>query len=358
MNNHIDPLQLKQFVSAVYQQANVPPADADIIADTLIQADLWGHQSHGVLRLSWYLERLRSGVMTPVTQGEHLVNTPAVSVIDGHDGVGQVLAARGMQEAIAKAKQNGTAAVAIRNSNHFGTVMYYTRMAAEAGCVAFMTCNGGPAMAPWGGYRDKIIGTNPWSLAAPAGNAPPLMLDIANTGVARGKIYLARNRGEKIPEGWALNAAGEPTTDPTEAINGIILPMAGHKGYAIGVMMDIFAGVLSGSQFLSAVNGPYHYDKKSGVGHFISLYNIETFMPSEHYNARITEFLHQLKQPPVATGHEGIFYPGELEARNDVHNRQYGLSLARGTLEDLKRIAEECCLTHLLPALSTEYTAS
>ncbi|HBM3060188.1 Ldh family oxidoreductase [Klebsiella oxytoca] len=357
MDNSIEPLKLKKFVSAVYQQAGVPEDDAGIIADTLVQADLWGHQSHGVLRLSWYLERLRSGVMTPVTRPKHLVDTPSVSIIDGLDGVGQVLATRGMQEAIVKAKRNGTAAIAIRNSNHFGTVMYYTRMAAEAGCVAFMTCNGGPAMAPWGGYRDKIIGTNPWSLAAPAGNAAPLMLDIANTGVARGKIYLARNRGEKIPEGWALNSDGEPTTDPTEAINGIILPMAAHKGYAIGVMMDIFAGVLSGSQFLSSVNGPYHYDKKSGVGHFISVYNIETFMPLEQYNARIEEFLHQLKQPPVAAGHEGIFYPGELEARNDTRNRESGLSLANGTLLDLQRIAKECRLEHLLPEFTVENSA-
>jgi len=358
VNNLLDPEKLKIFASAVYQQAGVPLTDANIIADTLIQADLWGHQSHGVLRLSWYLERLRSGVMTPVTEPEHLVDTPCVSVVDGHDGVGQVLAARGMQEAIVKAKRNGTATVAIRNSNHFGTVMYYTRMAAEAGCVAFMTCNGGPAMSPWGGYRDKIVGTNPWSLAAPAGNAAPLLLDIANTGVARGKIYLARNRSEQIPEGWALNAVGESTTDPREAINGIILPMAGHKGYAIGVMMDILAGVLSGSQFLSAVNGPYHYDKKSGVGHFISVYNIESFMPLEEYNSRIEEFLYQLKLPPVAAGHEGIFYPGELEARNDNHNREYGLSLASGTLQDLARIAAECSLEHLMSDMSFTQTAN
>ncbi|HAV1626402.1 TPA: Ldh family oxidoreductase [Enterobacter hormaechei subsp. steigerwaltii] len=352
MNNLIAPSALKRFVSAVYQQAGVPDKDADIIADTLVQADLWGHQSHGVLRLSWYLERLRSGVMTAVTQSEHVVDTPCVSVIDGKDGIGQVLATQGMLEAIAKAKKCGTATVAIRNSNHFGTVMYYTRMAAEAGCVAFMTCNGGPAMAPWGGYRDKIIGTNPWSLAAPAGDKAPLMLDIANTGVARGKIYLARNRNEKIPEGWALNASGENTTDPTEAINGIILPMAGHKGYAIGVMMDIFAGVLSGSQFLSGVNGPYHYDKKSGVGHFISVYDIATFMPLDQYNERISSFISQLKEPPVAAGHEGIFYPGELEARNAARNIEAGLSLAEGTLQDLERIAEECGLKSILPEFS------
>lgn len=355
MNQRIDARLLKRFVSAVYQQANVPLADAEILADTLVQADLWGHQSHGVLRLSWYLERLRSGVMSAITKPEHIVNTPGVSVIEGNDGIGQVLAMQGMKEAIAKAKRNGVAAVAIRNSNHFGTVMYFTRLAAQEGCVAFMTTNGGPAMSPWGGYRDKIIGTNPWSLASPAAGAPPLLLDIANTGVARGKIYLAHNRGEKIPEGWALNTKGEPTTDPVEAINGIILPMAGHKGYGIGVMMDIFAGVLSGSQFLSGVNGPYHSDKKSGVGHFISVYNIETFMPVEQYNERIAEFIRKLKAPPLAPGHEGIFYPGELEARNETLHREAGLSLAKGTVQALINLANECSLTSLLEKAFTTF---
>jgi hypothetical protein len=136
-----------------------------------------------------------------------------------------------MGEAIARARAHGIGAVTVRNSNHFGTAMYYTRVAAHAGCIGFLSTNASPSMAPWGG-RAKVVGNNPWSIAAPAGRHGVMVLDIANTGVARGKVYLARQRGERIPEGWAMDAQGKPTTDPAAAIEGIILPMAGHKGYA------------------------------------------------------------------------------------------------------------------------------
>lgn len=343
----IAPLQT--FICAVYAALGVPEEHAGLLSDTLVQADLWGHQSHGVLRTSWYVERLRTGAMKAFTAPQYVIDRGAVAVIDGEDGIGQVLASRAMDDAISRAKTHGMASITVRNSNHFGTVMYYTRMAAQAGCIAFMTCNGGPAMAPWGGYRDKLVGTNPWSISAPGGSHPPLLLDIANTGVARGKIYLAKNRHQSIPEGWALDADGKPTTDPAAAIAGIILPMAGHKGYAIGVMMDVLAGVLSGSRFLDEVNGPYHSARKSGVGHFITVYDVEAFVPLTEFNSRIDAYIHKLKAAPLAQCFEEIFYPGELEARNDVYNRTAGLALPPDTLTDLSRLADELNLRHLLP---------
>ncbi len=247
----IDAERLIDFAAAVYASAGMPEADARLVADTLVQADLWGHQSHGVLRLGWYLDRVRNKVMNPVTKPEFVVDAGAMAVIDGHDGVGHVLTVLATKEAVKRAKAHGIGAVGVRNSNHFGTCMYYTMMGAREGCVMFLTTNGGPAMAPWGG-RKKIIGTNPWSVAAPVGSRAPFVVDMANTGVARGKIYLARNKRLPIPLGWAINNAGEPTTDPQEAIDGIILPMAEHKGYAIAAMVDVLSGVLTGSGFLSA----------------------------------------------------------------------------------------------------------
>ena len=244
----IDATRLIDFATTVYASAGMPEADARLVADTLVQADLWGHQSHGVLRLGWYLDRLRHGVMHPVTTSEIVVDAGAIAVMDGHDGVGQVLAMRATHEAITRAKAHGIGAVAVRHSNHFGTCMYYTRRVAAAGCVGMLTSNGGPAMAPWGG-RKKIIGTNPWSVAAPVGTRAPFVVDMAATGVARGKIYLARHEHWPIPLGWALNQAGEPTTDPQEALDGIILPMAEHKGYALAAMVDMLSGVLTGSGF-------------------------------------------------------------------------------------------------------------
>lgn len=344
----VDAQQLLEFATAVYAGQGVPEADARLIADTLVQADLWGHQSHGVLRLGWYLDRLRNKVMKPLTTPEFVVDAGGIAVIDGHDGVGHVLTKLATEEAIRRAKVHGIAAVGVRMSNHFGTCMYYTLMGARAGCVMMLTSNGGPAMAPWGG-RKKIIGTNPWSIAAPAGRHAPFVVDMANTGVARGKIYLARNKRQPIPEGWAINADGAPTTDPQEAIDGIILPMAGHKGYAIAAMVDMMSGVLTGSGFLSAVHSPYKTAEKSNCGHFMMAVNIEAMQPLAAFNARMEQFIAEIKAVPLAQGCDEVFYPGEMEARNDVRNRRQGLQLPDDTIADLQRIAGETGLQSLLP---------
>lgn len=279
--------------------------------------------------------------MTPFTKVDVVRDKSCFAVIDGKEGVGQVIAKQAMEMTIAKAKAHGIGTVAVRNSNHFGTVMYFTRLAAQQGCIAFMTTNGGKAMAPWGGAKNKVIGTNPWSISAPGGKYPPLMMDMANTGVARGKIYLAKNRHEKIPFGWAIDAEGAPTDDPSAAINGLILPMAHHKGYAIATLMDVLAGVVSGSNFLSAVNGPYHYDKLSGCGHFITVYNIEDFIDLPEYTRRIEAFVDEIKSQPLAQGVSEIFLPGEMEYRADTRQREEGIHLPSDTCAELQKLAEE-----------------
>jgi len=257
--------------------------------------------------------------------------------------MGQVLTARAAQEAIARAKAHGIGAVALRNSNHFGTAMYFTLMAAREGCVAFLSTNASPAMAPWGGRR-KTVGTNPWSWAAPAGSHAPMVLDIANTGVARGKIYLARQKGLPIPEGWAISSAGAATTDPQQAIDGIILPMSQHKGYAIAVIMDMLSGVLTGSAFGTGVTGPYQTEHRSGAGHLMIALDVEAFQPLAEFGARMERLIAELKSVPLAQGFEEIVYPGELEARNDARNRAEGLLLPQDTIADLGKLADEWSL--------------
>jgi len=347
-DRRIDPYRLIDFATAVYTGAGVPADDAALIADTLVQADLWGHQSHGVLRLGWYLDRLRNGVMQPVTRPEFVVDAGAIALIDGHDGVGHVLTLLAARDAVRRAKAHGIGAVGLRNSNHFGTCMYYTLMGAREGCVMMLMSNGGPAMAPWGG-RKKIIGTNPWSVAAPAGSYAPFVMDMANTGVARGKIYLARQKRQPIPMGWAINTAGEPTIDPQEAIDGIILPMAEHKGYAIAAAIDMLSGVLTGSGFLSTVHSPYKTAEKSNCGHFMLAINIEAFQPLAQFTDRMEQFVSEIKSVPPAKGFDEIFYPGEMEARNDASNRREGLAFPDDTLADLRRIAGETGLESQLP---------
>jgi LDH2 family malate/lactate/ureidoglycolate dehydrogenase len=329
---------LTSFGAAVLVAVGVPAGDARLVADSLVTADLWGHQSHGVLRLSWYVNRIRAGVMDPVTAPETVSDSGPLVVVDGHDGVGQVLAAHAAREAARRAREYGVGVVAMRNSNHFGTAAYFTRMAARDGCVAILTTNASPAMAPWGGRR-KTVGTNPWSIAAPAGRHDVMVMDIANTAVARGKVYLAKQRGEPIPPGWAIDAAGAPTTDPAAAIAGVILPMAGHKGYAISLMMDVLSGVLTGSAFGAAVSGPYQFEQPSGCGHLFIALDVASFGDPDGFTRRMEQLVDEVKSVPLAQGFDEVVFPGELEARAAREHLQQGLSLPRQTLDDLRQLA-------------------
>lgn len=331
---HFTADRLAAFAVSAYSALGLPRHDAELVADTLVQADLWGHTSHGVMRTFWYAARIRSGAMTCTTEPELAVDGGAIAVIDGRDGVGQVIAAHAMREAVERAKAHGIGAVAVRNSGHFGTAMYYTRMACRSGCIGFMSTNASPAMAPWGG-REKRVGTNPWSLAAPAGRYAPMMLDIANTAVARGKLYAARQRGETIPEGWAIDQDGSPTTDPVAGIAGNILPFAGHKGYAIATMMDVLSGVLSGSHFGADVVGPYVPEGRSGVGHLAVALDIERFRPLAEFCRDMDRLVDSIKSTPRTPEADEVFYPGELEARAEDHHRREGIVVPQDTIDEL-----------------------
>jgi len=175
----------------------------------------------------------------------------------------------------------------------------------------------------------------------PGGAYGPVVMDMANSGVARGKIYLANKRRESIPDYWAIDAQGRPTTDPKAALEGFILPMAGHKGYVMGVMVDLLSGVLSGSQFLDTVHGPYDPVNRSGAGHFMVALNVAAFMPIVEFHARIDTYIRSLKDVPLAVGHKQVFYPGEMERLADLENRKKGLVLPQDTLEDLQRVGRE-----------------
>jgi LDH2 family malate/lactate/ureidoglycolate dehydrogenase len=340
----VDAKNLATFATAVLEAVGVPAADAELVAESLVEADLWGHQSHGVMRLSWYVNRIRAGVMRSVTAPETLADMGAVVVVDGRDGVGQVLAAYAARTAVGRARDHGVGVAAVRNSNHFGTAAYFTRMAANDGCVGILTTNASPAMAPWGG-REKTIGTNPWSIAAPAGKYEVVVMDIANTAVARGKVYLARQRGEQIPPGWAIDSDGVPTTDPAAAINGVILPMAGHKGYAISLMMDVLSGVLTGSAFGSAVHGPYEFDQRSGCGHLFIALDVAAFLEYDTFIGRVEQLIDEVKSVPPARRVNEIFFPGELEARAKAQNATRGLTLPTQTVEDLRNLGRATGVT-------------
>src|SRR5688572_2837668 len=317
IGDRIAPEALRTFGTQVLSALGVPDADGALVADSLVQADLWGHQSHGFLRLPWYAARLRSGAMRAVTDPATLSDTGPLLMLDGRDGIGQVLADRARGLAVERAGRFGVGVVGVRNSNHFGTAMYFTRRAARDGCVAILTTNASPAMAPWGG-REKVLGTNPWSIAAPGGDGRVVAVDIANTAVARGKIYLAKKRGEPIPETWALSPDGAPTTDAAEGVLGVILPMAGHKGYAITFLMDVLSGALTGSGVGTDVRGPYEPEGSSRCGHLFLALDPAAFGDPAEYRGRVERLVGQVKDVPLAQGFDEVFYPGEVEDRAEA----------------------------------------
>lgn len=337
---HATPDQLTAFAAAVLEAEGVPVTGAGLVARCLVQAELWGHPSHGMLRLGWYVARIRSGVVDPAAKPETVADRGPLAVLDGREGLGHVLAAHAAAEAVRRAREHGVGVVAVRNSNHFGMAAHFTRMIAEQGCVGIVTTNGSPAMAPWGG-REKAVGANPWSIAAPAGRHGVTVMDIANVNAARGKIYAARERGATIPEGWALDAEGRPTTDPAAAIAGVILPMGGHKGYAISFMMDVLSGVLTGSSFATGVSGPQQAELRSGCGHLVLAVDVAAVADPGAFGERMEALIAEMKAVPLAEGAEEIFFPGEIEDRSRARRKREGIEVPAKTMEALERLAAE-----------------
>lgn len=329
---------LRQLGADILRAEGVSEADAMLVSDSLVVSDAWGHPSHGMLRLSWYVERLRSGVMTANTTPASITDLGAAAVLDGMDGIGQVITDHACTQAVERARKHGVGLVAVRNSNHFGTAAYWTRRMAEAGCVGILTTNGSPAMAPWGG-REKTVGANPWSVAAPSGTHGTVVLDIANTGVARGKMYSALQKRQPIPADWAITRDGEPTTDAQAAIDGILLPMAGHKGYGISFMMDILSGVLTGSGIATEIAGPYVPDQRSRCGHLVIAVNIEAVSGQEAFNDRADALIEITKSVPLAQGASEVFFPGEIENRSYARALDEGVWLPEKTVAELQDLA-------------------
>ncbi len=339
--HRIEAKRLTALGTSILTALGVPEQDAELVSDSLVTADMWGHASHGMLRLPWYSARLRSGAMKAVTEPSTILDTGALAVMDGHDGIGQVLTNLACEDAVRRAESHGAGVVGVRNSNHFGTAAYWTRRMAEAGCVGILTTNSSPAMAPWGG-KEKTVGANPWSIATPGGSHPPVVLDIANTSVARGKIYLSLEKGQEIPSDWAIDRDGKPTTDPKAALEGVMLPVGAHKGYGIAFMMDILSGVLTGSSYATGVVGPYVPEGLSGCGQLVIALKIDTMLGDNTFAERIDDLIETTKAVPLAHGVSEIFYPGEIEARAEANGEANGVTLPDKTFEDLRSLADSC----------------
>ncbi len=337
----VNPDKLCISIAQIYKSLGVRDEHAELLADTLVLADLWGHSSHGVMRAAWYGNRLKNMVTDARALPEVLVDTGPLLAIDGYNGIGQVIIHEAVSLVSARAKKYGICCASISRSGHFGMAMYFTKILADKNMIGFLATNASPSMAPFGG-TEKLIGNNPQSWSAPTGQSAPFILDIAHTTVARGKIYLAKEKNEPIPDHWALTRNGSPTTDPEEAILGTLLPMAGHKGYGLSAIMDVLSGILSSSNFGPAINGPYVPNKLSGVGHFLFAIDIAQLRDIGEFTTDMQAMIGTWKSSQRQEGVSEIFYPGEKEHRNYLACLKKGLMLPEEIITSLEIFAESC----------------
>jgi LDH2 family malate/lactate/ureidoglycolate dehydrogenase len=315
---------LHTLVSSIFQRQGLTAEDAMIVADNLIDASLRGVDTHGVILIETYVKRLQAGTLN---------SRPTISCVDhgamarlhGDNGMGQVVGYVAMQKAIEKSKQYGIGLVTVNHSNHFGTASYFSTLAVREGLIGITFSNASPRLAPWGGVT-PVYGNNPWSIAAPWSGPFPIVLDIANSVVAFSKILTAQKKGETIPEGWALDVRGQSTTDPHLA--EVLLPIGGHKGYGIAVMIEILTGVLSGSAIGQEVGRYNSLKEGQNVGHTFLAVNIDALMPRQEFNERLETFVAQLKSADLAEGVAGIQLPGEPEYRCRLNREKEGIPLS------------------------------
>jgi len=333
---------LEQVCSDLLVKHGLPGPDAGIVARCLVEADLRGVETHGVVRLPHYLKRVRLGLIKRQPEITVRQVTPVAAAVDGDDGFGFVVATRAMDEAIAMARTYGIGLASVRRSNHFGMAASYVLQASRAGFMSMVFTNASASMPPWGG-RDPVLGTSPFAAGAPGGQLPPFILDMSPAVAARGKVRLAAKRGESIPEGWGLDKEGRPTTDPNRILDdGIVLPIGGPKGSAIAMMMDIFGGVFSGSAFAGDVtNHTTEFTKPQDVGHFMMAIKADLFMPKAEYEARMDVLTGRVKSGHKAHGFDEILVSGEPEARKEASRLHHGIQFPQAELDQLRAEAKQ-----------------
>jgi len=317
--------------------SGVSKKDAEIISDTIVYAHKRGKDTHGIIRVPIYLNKIKNKLMSPETKNKLIKENSIISVIDATHGFGQVAAFEGMKIAIEKAKKNGIGLVGIKNSNNFGTAGYFAEMAAKENMIGLVMGNSSPAIAPWGGEK-PVFGTNPLAFAAPGGkNFPNIILDMATSVAARGKIRLAKKNNEKIPLGWAIDETGNPTDDPVKALMGSMLPIGEHKGYGLSLMIDILAGLLTGSAFGGDVKPLNTKEGFSKFGHLLIVLNTEFFMSKNDYNEKIAVLIQNVKN---SGDPNKVFLPGENSYKKAKENNLF-VKLTENQIKEINLLAEE-----------------
>ena len=319
----------------------VPPVDAALFADALVSADVYGTSTHGISRLNIYLRRIQAGLISPRAELTVVQERGGVLALDAGNGIGQVQTIKALDRLVPLARVHGLAAATMRNSQHFGAVSYYCNRMAERGFILLAVTNCEPAMPPQGGCQ-AFFGTNPIAASFPTGQGFPVKVDLATSIVARGNIIAANKEQKPIPPGWALDAEGRPTTDPAEALRGTVLTMGGHKGYALAMLVEVLAGVLSGAAVGPEIGSMYKdMDRPQNVGHFLCLLDISSFMPEAEFTRRLDRMIAGIKGGRRQPGIDEILVPGERSDRLAQRNRRQGLSIEGSTRAEIEKLCSE-----------------
>jgi ureidoglycolate dehydrogenase (NAD+) len=335
----IDQAALAGFCREVLTRVGLGTEDAATVAGSLVAADLRGVSSHGVMRLPIYVERIRRGLVAASPDIRVRRTGPATALVDGGNGPGQVVALRAMGEAIALARESGVGLVAVAASSHFGAAAWFAMHAAQRGLIGIALTHAEADVIPYGGRR-PALGTNPLAVAVPRPGGDPIVLDMATSTVAMGRVLLAAKRGEPIPPDWAVDADGQPTTDPRQA--RAVRPMAGPKGYGLALLVDVLAGLLSGSRTGDQVRRMYDdFDQPQGVGHFLGAIDPARFVPAEAFLAGVDDLAGRLKATPPADGFAEVLLPGEVEARAEERHRREGVQVSEEVQRELAVLGGE-----------------
>ncbi len=329
---------LLALVAAVFRRCDMADADADLLAASLVDADLSGVNSHGVLRVPEYVDKLCRDGVDPKGRPRIAREFGACLVVDGGNSMGQIGARFAMDEAIERARTHGVGLAAIGGSNHCGAMAYFARRALDHDMIGLATTNALPTMAPWGG-AERLLGINPLAVAIPAGDELPIVYDAAFSGSSHGKIRIHQQKDLPLPEGWALDRDGRPTTDPTAAIDGLLMPIGGFKGTGLALIMGILSSMLSGASYGTELGNMEDGPQAGCDGHFVGAIHVGIFEEIEHFKERVDQAIRQIRACRPAAGHERIYAPGEMEWLRREAQRRDGISLNDVTLADLAATA-------------------
>lgn len=331
---------LKEFCINVFMKSGINQSDAEIISDTLMFAELRNIQSHGIVRLPTYIERMEKGIVNKNANMKFINNNAAaVSILDADNGMGQVAGYMAMNQAIEIARIYGIGMVAVKNSNHFGVASYYSMFALNENMIGLVMTNASPAIAPFG-TKTPLLGTNPLTVAVPAQNNKPIVLDMSMSTVARGKIRMSVLQNKEIPLDWGLDEAGNPTTDPLEALKGSLVPIGGVKGSGLSLIIDLLTGVLTGTSLTGEVKNITDMSGPSKTSHVFIAINISSFMEPEVYKNNVDTVIEKIKSLP-SKGDNQIFMAGEIEQNITEKRIKDGIPIEIEVVETLNLLADK-----------------